>query len=117
MHTTATWRISIFYYSLLIFFPKDLRMDHLIKMMMVMMKTIFYYASYFQVTYRLSKLFLMINSWVWYLFSDERMNVLRRGWVLSARSYKRRIAESTPALVSTPLPLYRGVAESFRQVS
>lgn len=45
--------------------------------------------SYFQVIYKLFKLFLMIIPWVWYPFSDKRMKVLG-SWVLSPRSYKKK---------------------------
>ena len=69
MYTTTTSRVHIFCSLPTHFFPKHLRMYHLIQMMMmVMMKTILlYYTSYFQVIYKLSEFFMIISR-VWYPF-------------------------------------------------
>lgn len=70
--------------------------------------------SYFQVIYKLFKLFLMIIPWVWYPFSDKRMKVLG-SWVLSPRSYKKKVAKSVfEHWVSILFSLHHvGVAEFF----
>lgn len=109
MYTTTTWRIPMF-----CSFPNDLRIYHLIKVMMVMMKPILlYYSSYFQVIGRLSQFFLMTISYVWYTFSDERMKVLRRVLVLSPRSHKKITKSVCQHWVSMLFPLYHGVVEFF----
>lgn len=93
MYTMTSWRITFFTHFYSFFFPlKNQRMYRLRKMMMIVMikkNAVILLDSYFQVIYKLSKLFLMIIPWVWYPFSDKRMKVLG-SWVLSPRSYKKK---------------------------